>query len=250
MDQNDLELKEYIKIISYNEKEYYIQLNKKERIIRFFKYSRLVVIEILDKDDFKNDVIFLPCDFNCNEDSNDYKDENIFISSSSKTNIELEFGKILNVRDKIYLNKNYPDYLRYSPIISIKSLKVLGLLSNPNILRFRTKIYEGLIISKIRDKIIEKKQKSLSGRSVPLKIYSNVSTSICFLSYYKYNGFFIKIKKEIELYFLVIYNPDFNETKLDITIENENEFNEYSLNLIEDDRIIFDFKNTFFLYKF
>ena len=242
---NREELKENIKIILYNGKKYYIQLNKKERIIRFFNNTPQVAIEILDNDDFKNDIAFLSCDFNCDEDSSEYKSENIFISSSSKSYIELEFTKILNVKDKIYFKKYDPDYFKalYSPIISIKSLKVLGVLSDPSSpISYSKKIYEGLIISRIRDKILEKKQNSLSCRSVPLKTFLNVSKSICFLSHYKNNGFFIKIKKDIELYFLVIYTSLSYESKLYITIENENEYKEYCLNLIEDSRIIFNYE--------
>ena len=246
--EESIELEENIKIILYNGKEYYIKLNKNERIIRFIQDHFFSIIEILGNDALKDDIIFLKCDFNCHENFHEYKDEKIFIMSFFESNYELKFGEIINIKDKIYLKINNYDHLRreYCPIISTKSLKVLGILGTQIIEKslFSKKIYGGILISKIKDIIMENKQRiSLSCLNVPLKSFSKISKSICFLPKNKGNGFFINIKKEIELYFLVInlYHYKKKWKKLYFKIENENfSYNKYCLNLNDNMRIIIE----------
>ena len=215
----------------YNNKLYYIKLDRKERIIRCT--GKYTIIQILNKDIVKKEIEFLLPELNYNNnDYYDYKGKEILILNLKKKNLtksknstsnnnvnnykyRCDISKIIEIpnakkKDSFFSEKEkFEIEFRekqlgefengYGIVILIDSLKAFGIINN----LLEKEIY--FTINEIHDNIFNYKNQILIGTKLSFKTINNVAKSMCKVNFgpISFIGFFVKISKKREYYFLI-----------------------------------------------
>ena len=144
-----------INLILENDKEKKIKLDKNERLIKCFKMPiDAVIIEILDSDRIKDDVVFLFHDLNIFNGYEQYKGEDIIVLQHPLgKDIHCGIGKIIDFIDFEFHHSADTDFgSSGSPIILYKNFFVIGIHKGADrVLKYNIGTFFHIIIEQIKN---------------------------------------------------------------------------------------------------
>ena len=157
-----------INLILENDKEKKIKLDKNERLIKCFKMPiDAVIIEILDSDRIKDDVVFLFHDLNIFNGYEQYKGEDIIVLQHPLgKDIHCGIGKIIDFIDFEFHHSADTDFgSSGSPIILYKNFFVIGIHKGADrVLKYNIGTFFHIIIEQIKNIDVLQKNTPLNSK--------------------------------------------------------------------------------------
>ena len=178
-----------IEILLNNNERFIIELNNKERIIKYFEDINITIIEIIDKDKIYTNAEFLSI---INEAKfNKYIDKSIFaVKNSNNREIKFITGKIIKIGRKNYFEfthsiENYNYSFSY-PIILPENLKVIGIYIRNNKHYPSNGLFIGALLKKLKNIFFKQKElKNINIENFDIKKIKEKNLNIFILVYKK-----------------------------------------------------------------